>query len=69
MSQPQTQVSKKNKCHRSHWESYLATGVNATEVIKKNKEKDKTKDLSYIKCYTCKQKGHYTNKYSEKSKN
>ncbi len=33
------------------------------------KDKDKAKNLSYIKCYTCKQKGHYTNKYPKKPKN
>lgn len=33
------------------------------------KYKDKTKDLSHIKSYIYKQKGHYTNKYSEKPKN
>ncbi len=27
------------------------------------KDKDKANDLSYIKCYTYKQKGHYANKY------
>ena len=46
---------------------YLAIRVNAIEVAKK--DKDKTKDLSYFKCYTCKQKGHYVNKYPEKPKN
>ncbi len=50
-NQPQTQTLKKNK-HRSRWEGYLATKVNATEVMKKNT--DKAKDLSQIQCYTCK---------------
>ena len=36
-------------------------GVNTTEVTKKDKDKDKIKDLSHIECYTCKQKGHYAN--------
>ena len=65
-NQPQTQASKKNKCHGS-WQGYPATGVNAIEIAKK--DKDKTKDLSYIKYYTCKQKGYYTNKCLEKPKN
>ena len=43
-----------------------ATGVNAT-AVRKDKDKDKhKKDLSNIECYTCKQKGHYANKYPEK---
>ncbi len=63
--QPQTQASKKDK--RGYRGGYPATEVNATEVAKK--DKDKAKDLSHIKCYTCKQKGHYTNKCLEKSKN
>lgn len=46
-----------------------AIGVNTTEIVKKNKNKDKAKNFSYIKCYTCKQKSYYTNKYPEKSKN
>ncbi len=33
------------------------------------KDKDKVKNLSHIKCYTCKQKDYYTNKYLTKSKN
>ena len=41
-----------------------ATGVNAT-AVRKDKDKDK-KNLSNIECYTCKQKGHYTNKCPEK---
>ena len=65
VNQPQTQASKKDK--RGCWESYLATEVNITKIAKKNKEKDK--DLSYVKCYTCKQKDHYANKCLEKSKN
>ena len=52
-NQPQTQVLKKDKRHKS-WRGHLATGVNAIEVAKKNK--DKIKDLSHIKCYTCKQR-------------
>ena len=43
------------------------TSVNAT-AVKKDKDKDKDKkDLSNIECYTCKQKGHYTNKCPKKS--
>ena len=64
-NQPQTQAPKKDK--RDHRGDHLATGVNATEVAKK--DKDKAKDLSHVKCYTCKQKSYYTNKYSEKQKN
>ncbi len=33
------------------------------------KDKDKAKDLSYIECYTYKQKSHYANKCLKKSKN
>ncbi len=42
--------------------------VNVTEIAKNDKNKDNTKDLIYIKCYTCKQKGHYANKCIKKSK-
>ena len=63
---PQTQASKKNKRHGSR-QGHLAIEVNATEVAKKNK--DKAKDLSYIKCYTYKQKSHYANKCPKKPKN
>ncbi len=35
-NQPQTQISKKDK--HGHWGGYLATGVNATEEVKKNKD-------------------------------
>lgn len=66
-SQLQTYASKKNIYHQSRWGGYLVTKVNAIEVAKK--KKDKVKDLSYIKCYTYKQKGHYANKCSQKSKN
>ena len=64
-NQPQTQALKKDK--RGCWKSYPATRVNVIKVAKK--DKDKAKDLSHIKCYTCKQKSHYVNKYLEKSKN
>ena len=47
---------------------HLATGVNAIEIAKKNKNKDKTKDLNHIKYYIYKQKSHYVNKYSKKTK-
>ncbi len=33
------------------------------------KDKDKAKNLGYIQYYTYKQKDHYTNKYSKKTKN
>ena len=64
-NQPQTQDSKKR--HGGRRGNRLATGVNATEVVKK--EKDKAKDLSHVECYTCKQKGHYANKCPDKPKN
>ena len=45
-----------------------ATEVNATKVVKK--EKNKAKDLSYVKYYTFKQlKDHYANKRPDKPKN
>ncbi len=65
-NQPQTQAPKKDK-HGNRQGGYPATGVNASEVAKKNK--DKAKDLSHIKCYICQQKGHYVNKCPKKSKN
>ncbi len=66
-NQPQTQAPKKDKrsCRRGH-RGHLATGVNAIEVAKTDKA---PKDLSNIEYYTCHQKGHYANKYPEKSKN
>ncbi len=64
-NQPQTQIPQKNKssCRGGH----LATEVNVTKVAKK--DKDKTKDLGHVECYTYKQKGYYTNKCLKKSKN
>ena len=64
-NQPQTQDSKKR--HGVRRENHPATGINATEVVKK--EKNKAKDLSHVKCYSCKQKGYYANKYPDKPKN
>ena len=64
-NQPQIQNSKKR--HGGRKRNCLAIGVNATKVVKK--EKDKAKDPRHIKCYTCKQKGHYANKYPDKPKN
>ena len=64
-NQPQTTASK--KCHGGQQGNRPATGVNATEVVKK--EKDKAKNLSYVKYYTCKQKGLYTTKCPDKPKN
>ncbi len=63
-NQSQTQAPKKNKrgCRGGH----LATGVNATEVAKKDKA---PKDLSHIECYTCHQKVHDATKYPDKPKN
>ncbi len=46
-NQPQTQAPKKDK--RGCWGGYTASGVNATEIVKKNKT---PKDLSHIRCYT-----------------
>lgn len=51
-SQSQTQASKKDKYYRKRQRGYLATRVNATMVVKK--EKNKVKDLNYVKCYTYK---------------
>ncbi len=66
--QPQTQACKKDKrgCREGHGGGHPATGVNATEVAKKDKA---PKDLSHIECYTCHQKGHYTTKCPNKPKN
>ncbi len=70
-SQPQTptqtQASKKDEYHQESWQSYPAIRVNIIKVAKKNK--DKTKNLSYIKYYTYKQKDHYANKCPKKPKN
>ncbi len=62
--QPQTQAPKKDKRGRRRGDP--ATGVNATKVAKKDKV---PKELSYIKCYTCHQKGHYATKCPDKPKN
>ncbi len=29
-------------------------------------DKDKAKNMGHVKCYTCKQKGHYVNKCPKK---
>ena len=47
-NQSQTQAFKKDQ--HSCWKGYLVTGINTIKVAKKNK--NKAKDLSYIKCYT-----------------
>ncbi len=68
-NQPQTQAPKKDKRgRRGGHRDYPATGVNATKIVKKDKDKT-PKDLSYVKCYTCYQKDHYTNKYPKSQKN
>ena len=51
-SQSQTQIFKKNKSH--YEKDHSAIRVNITKIAKKNKDKNKAKNLSYIKCYTCK---------------
>ena len=66
-NQSQTQAFSFKKCQRKGREGHPAVEVNATKIAKKNN--DKTKNLSHIKCYICKQKGHYTNKYPKKPKN
>ncbi len=63
-NQPQTQALKKNK-RKSRRRGHPTTGVNATEVAKI----DKAKDMSYIECYTYKQKGHYAYNSPKKPKN
>ncbi len=66
-NQPQIQASKKEKRgRRGGYGGHPATGVNATEVAKKDKV---PKDLSHIECYTCHQKGHYATKCLDKPKN
>ncbi len=53
-SQSQTQVFKNDKYHENRQRVYLAIRINATEVFKKDKDKNKTKNLSYIEYYTYK---------------
>ncbi len=65
-NQPQIQALKKDKC--SCQRGHLVTRINATKIIKKDKDKA-SKNLSHIECYTYKQKDHYANKYSKKLKN
>ena len=55
-NQPQIQDSKKRH-----------GGQRGNRPVKN--KKNKAKDLSYIKCYTFKQKGHYANKCPDKPKN
>lgn len=55
--QNQAQTFREDKQYqKSQKKGHLATRVNTTKVAKKGQ--DKTKDLSYIKCYICKQKDH-----------
>ena len=63
-NQPQIQDSK--KCHGSWQGGRSAIRVNATVVAKKDKDKNKTKDLSHVKCYICKPKDYYVNECPEK---
>ena len=49
INQPQTQASNSKKRQKKRLRS-LATGINAIEVAKK--DKDKAKDLSYVEYYT-----------------
>lgn len=49
-NQHQIQAFKKDK--HDCWGGYLAMRINITKIIKK--DKDKSKNLSYIKYYTCK---------------
>ena len=63
-NQPQAQASKK---HQGWRRDPPATGVNATKLVKK--DKDKAKDLSHVKCYTYKQKDYYASKCFKKAKN
>ncbi len=51
-NQPQTQASNFKKRQRKGWGGHSVTGVNAIEVVKR--DKDKAKDLSHIEYYTCK---------------
>ncbi len=52
-NQPQTQAPKKDKRDRCRgYRDHLATGVNATKVAKKDKDKA-PKNLSHVKYYTC----------------
>ena len=67
-SQPQTYASKKNKYYRSRQGGFSAIGVNTTEVAKKDKNKNKAKDLNHIKYYICKQKDYYANRCFKKIK-
>ena len=52
---PSIKLSKKDNGCQEEYQSLSnpASGVNATKVAKKYKDKDKTKDLSHIKCYNC----------------
>ena len=57
-----------SKRHQRSWQKgATAIEVYVTKIAKKNN--DKAKDLSHVKCYTCKQKSHYASKYLKKPKN
>lgn len=66
-SQSQAQVSKKDRLPGGQQRGHLAIKIYATKVAKK--DKDITKDLSHIECYTCKQKDHYAKNCPQKPKN
>lgn len=51
-SQPQILAFKKDQYYGSYWKDYPTTRINIIEVAKKNKDKKKAKNLSYIKYYT-----------------
>ena len=56
------------ECHGNCQRGHSTIKANVTEVAIKDKDKNKARDLSYIKCYTYKQKDHYINKYPKKPK-
>ena len=65
-NQTQTQAFN-SKNYQREKQRGPATAVNAIKIAKK--DKNKTKDLSHIKCYTYKQKDYYSNKCPDKPKN
>lgn len=54
---------------KNHQRGHSAIAMSITKIAKKDEDKNKTKNLSYIEYYTYKQKSQYVSKYLKNPKN